>query len=517
MPQLPPNVDATAFRDATEKLRKIVGAEWVVAEADLKSYWDHHSPVAEDSRAPSAAVCPDSVEEIQQILAVANEHHLPLWTIGTGKNFAYGGPSPLRAGYVVLDLRRMNRILEVNEDSAYALVEPGVSYFQLYEHLREKKSHLWIDCAAVGWGGVIGNALEHGTGYTPYADHFIMQCGMEVVLADGTVVRTGMGAMPKSTAWQLFKYGYGPHLDGLFTQSNFGVVTKMGIWLMPEPPAYKPFMITLPRDEDLAAAIEILRPLKLGMIIPNGVVVANALYEIAVHRTKAQVHPGGGNRPVPDDVVRKLAKERELGAWNAYGALYGIPIGVEKYWEIVEASFSRIPGVKLYAKGDRAGDPGWEYREKLMRGVPNLTEFGIVNWEGGGHVNFTPVAPMTGGDAVKMQTMMRDIMHRHGFDYIAEFVATWRAMVNVLMLMFEQRDESVRKRAHDCAKAIITEAAKAGYGELKANLEFMDLVASTYSAHDKGYWKVCQRLKDELDPGGILSPGKSGIWPKKSV
>jgi hypothetical protein len=49
--QLPPNVDATAFRDATEKLRKIVGAEWIVADADLKSYWDHHSPVAEDSRA----------------------------------------------------------------------------------------------------------------------------------------------------------------------------------------------------------------------------------------------------------------------------------------------------------------------------------------------------------------------------------------------------------------------------------------------------------------------------------
>ena len=73
-------------------------------------------------------------------------------------------------------------------------------------------------------------------GYTPYGDHFMMQCGMEVVLANGEVMRTGMGAMPGTNTWQLFKYGFGPYVDGMFSQSNFGVVTKMGIWLMPEPP-----------------------------------------------------------------------------------------------------------------------------------------------------------------------------------------------------------------------------------------------------------------------------------------
>ena len=81
-------------------------------------------------------------------------------------------------------------------------------------------------------------------GYTPYGDHFMMQCGMEVVLPNGDVMRTGMGAMSGSTTWQLFKYGYGPYVDGMFSQSNFGVVTKMGIWLMPEPPGYRPYMIS---------------------------------------------------------------------------------------------------------------------------------------------------------------------------------------------------------------------------------------------------------------------------------
>src|SRR3546814_13144082 len=101
------------------------------------------------------------------------------------------------------------------------------------------------------WGGVMGNALEHGACYTPYGDHFIMQCGMEVVLADGQVVRTGQGGISNSKHWQISKHGLGPQFDGMFTQSNFGVVTTLGIWLIPEPPGYTPFMITFPREEVL--------------------------------------------------------------------------------------------------------------------------------------------------------------------------------------------------------------------------------------------------------------------------
>src|SRR3546814_17901477 len=107
----------------------------------------------------------------------------------------------------------MNRIIEVNEKYGYALVEPGVSYMQLYRHLQRIGSKLWIDPAAPAWGGVMGNALEHGAGYTPYCDNFIMQCGMEVVLADGQVVRTGQGGISNSKHWQVRKRGTGRQLD----------------------------------------------------------------------------------------------------------------------------------------------------------------------------------------------------------------------------------------------------------------------------------------------------------------
>ncbi len=87
---------------------------------------------------------------------------MPLWPVSRGKNFAYGGAAPVLSGSIVLDMNRMNRILEVNADFGYALVEPGVSYFDLYEYIQTKGLKLWLDVPDPGWGSVVGNALDHG-------------------------------------------------------------------------------------------------------------------------------------------------------------------------------------------------------------------------------------------------------------------------------------------------------------------------------------------------------------------
>jgi 4-cresol dehydrogenase (hydroxylating) len=100
-------------------------------------------------------------------------------------------------------------------------------------------------------GSVLGNAMDRGVGYTPYADHFGAHCGMEVVMADGQVVRTGQGAMPNGKGWHTYEHSLGPSIDGLFCQGNLGICISMGFKLMPSPGGILPFLITIPSDESL--------------------------------------------------------------------------------------------------------------------------------------------------------------------------------------------------------------------------------------------------------------------------
>src|SRR5439155_21368277 len=121
------------------------------------------------------------------------------------------------------------------------------------------------------------NTLDHGFGYTPYGDHVAAQCGLEVVLANGDVLRTGMGALKDSRTWQAHRRSFGPNADGLFMQSNFGIVTKMGVWLFPEPERFVSCQATLEHERDLAPLIETLRPFVLGGTIPNVPLIGNVL------------------------------------------------------------------------------------------------------------------------------------------------------------------------------------------------------------------------------------------------
>lgn len=166
--------------------------------------------------------------------------------------------------------------------------------------------------ADIGWGSMIGNATERGAGYTPYGDHFMMHCGMEVVLPTGELVRTGMGALPDNNTWQLFQYGFGPYHDGIFTQSNFGIVTKMGFWLMPNPGGYKPFLITVPNKSDLKELVERIRPLRIGMVIQNAPTIRHVLLDAACHKSKKE-WTNGDDHILSEEEELKIADKLGIG------------------------------------------------------------------------------------------------------------------------------------------------------------------------------------------------------------
>src|SRR5688572_5518088 len=224
---LPPGLSESRLRTAMRRFESIVGKEHVFAEdLDRQSYSDKFA--VDDARhQPVAALAPISVEEIRAVVRVASELRVPLWPISRGKNLGYGGSAPHLSGSVVLDLSRMKKI-EVDEENGTVLLEPGVGFYDLYNHLQSRGTKLCLSVPGNSWGSVAGNALDRGAGYTSYGEHASKICGLEVVLPDGDLVRTGMGALTGSKSWQLYRYGYGPSWDHLFCQSNLGIVTKLG-------------------------------------------------------------------------------------------------------------------------------------------------------------------------------------------------------------------------------------------------------------------------------------------------
>ena len=175
---------------------------------------------------------------------------------------------PYRDGTLILVLERMNRIIEVNQELAYAVIEPGVTQQQLNDYLKSNNIPLWSDCTdSTPQGSIIGNALERGVGYTRHWDHFGHLCGLEVIMANGEPLRTG-GGPAHSLTWHTHKWGTGPFIDGLFSQSNFGIVVKSGIWLMPAPEAFNCFICELCDEAKLPQMVDALRRLALKGILP---------------------------------------------------------------------------------------------------------------------------------------------------------------------------------------------------------------------------------------------------------
>src|SRR5580704_1648892 len=214
---------------------------------------------ATDQRIP-AIVRPADREQVQQCLRIANRWQTPVYPISSGKNWGYGSRVPASDGCVLLDLGRMNRIVDFSEELGYVTVEPGVTQAQLYSFLQERKSGLWMDATGASpLCSLIGNAVERGFGHTPYGDHFGHSCGLEVVLPDGSVIETGFARFPSAQAAPLYRWGVGPALDGLFSQSNLGIVTRMTIWLMPAPEYFQAYYFRTESHEGLAALVDALR------------------------------------------------------------------------------------------------------------------------------------------------------------------------------------------------------------------------------------------------------------------
>lgn len=508
---LPPKVSSRQFERAIKAFTQVVGADWVLTSDQQRSTYVDFYAVTPNDHLPSAAVAPETVEQIQAILRIANEHKIPLWPISRGKNFGYGAAAPRLSGSVVLDLGRMRKILDVDQKRGTCLLEPGVGFFDLYYFLRDNNIPLWISAPGNSWGSVVGNALEHGFGYTPYGDHAQQVCGMEVVLPNGELVRTGMGAMAGSDCWNLFKYGYGPSWDQLFMQSNFGIVTKMGMWLMPEPEAVTMLTMEPPNEEDIGWVIDALTPLRLRGIIQAPLNIGNFIRVAMIASQRSQWYQGEGALPL--DVEEKMRKQFGIGWWGVNVSFFGYPESNQFGVKLTQQAVSQYTDLEFNTQEWHRGEPR---PDATQFGVPITFPLQVANWAGtnGGHVGFSPVLPPDSKIALEQLKISRQLFREHGIDYCGSFTLHPRHLNKVNMIVYDKDDEDMTARARNLVTALVKNAHKRGYGEYRAHLSFMDDVAQTFDFNNHAQLHLNEAIKDALDPNGILAPGKQGIWPK---
>ncbi|MEY4762009.1 MAG: hypothetical protein RLZZ200_1865 [Pseudomonadota bacterium] len=489
---------------------KVVGPAHVLRSPDeLSPYQDQFAFAPSGAHVPGGVVAPENVEQIQAILKLANEKKVPLWPVSRGKNLGYGGAAPVVSGSVILDLSRMRRILHVDEKLAYCVVEPGVGFFDLQDYLDEHGIKLWLGAPGQSWGSVLGNALEHGGSTTPLGEHAAQICGMEVLLANGDIVRTGMGAMENSATWHLYKHAFGPGWDQMFTQSNFGIVTKLGLWLLPEPEATLQLKMEVDDVDALEWIVDSLGPLRTNGTLNQFCAIRNYMGTATRNTQRSDWYTGPG--AMPDSVIDTIQRQLKVGWWDISLRLHGVDGANRANADAIQRAVSKHTDRKFEITAWKQGEP------RARSGQPRATMNSMhkLNWPGGrgGFLAFSPVMPLDGKLALAQFRRTRERMQEFGFDYYGAVYLADRALMVVSEVFFDQDDADQIQRLRRLFPVLVADAKAQGYGEYRGHIAYMDEIAGVFDFNHHALRRLNERIKETLDPNGILAPGKQGIWP----
>lgn len=481
-----PAQTASALAKALEGFASTVGPQYVFTGRELANRYCRSTLPPHWRTQPAAAVQPASRQQVVEIVRIAHRFHIPLHPISRGQNWGYGGPLPPNHGMVILDLSRMNRIHEVNAELAYAIIEPGVTQQQLYDYLQELRLPLVPDATGAGPdASIVGNVLQRGFGHTPYGNRILHVANLEVVLPDGQIIHTGFGDFPRAKAADVFPYGLGPWLDGFFSQSPNGIVTRMTVWLLPRPERLVGFALKVPHPQDLGAVVDRLRPLCLHGVVRSTVHIANDLRVISARRNYPYqlTH---GQTPLPESARALLRRQYGIGAWNLMGGLYGSARMVQAAKADVRRAFRGIAHVHFFGPGllqlgktalglaSRLG-LGRGPREmlesadsvyRLLCGQPSPEHLRGVFWRHrdipepldmaqAGVLWFSPVCPMRGADALQLIATAEHVFAHHAFEPLMTLSAvTSRALVGVLSVCYDPEEPGQTDRGAECYEAL---------------------------------------------------------------
>lgn len=524
----------SALDDALFAFRSAVGPDNVIT--DPAALAAAACATFSTSASTPAIVRPGSREEVQACLRAANRFKVRVYPVSCGKNWGFGSRVPTADGCVILDLGRMNRVLDYDEALAYVTVEPGVTFAKLYDFLRVRGSKLFVNSTGGSpHASVLANALERGDGSGPNGDRFEHTCAMEVVLPTGEVVHTGQGRFEGARSTPVLRWGVGPGLDGLFSQSNLGVVTRLTLWLAPLPRSLSVVRFSIKDPARLRTLIDACRVLRLDGTLRSVVGLWND-YRVLSTSRQYPWELTAGKTPLTREHIDTLKHEWGGGTWFGSTAIYASTIaqGRAALAHVEHALRAYVDHLEIDV---RTGSPsaGRELFDEqdpaflFLQGIPHEKSLRSLYWRKRAEVPasldpdrdrcgaiWTSLAvPFRGRELVEITRAIEEIVLSHGFEPMIAMVGqTARALYLVPLLIFDRDVPGADEEAMRCHDAIVAKACALGFPPYRLGVQSMSALPASRGDHGA----LLARLKKALDPNDILAPGRYDFretWPRE--
>lgn len=510
----------TDVRGAVAEWRAILGDAHVLDDPETLARYG--SATFATAQRVLAVLCPGSADEVRACLAAAAQRAVPVHPISRGCNWGLGSRVPARDA-AVMDLARMSAITGFDEDMAWVTVEPGVTFRQLREFLVERRSRLFASATGASpEASVLANALERGDGSGPLGDRWSHVCALEAVLSTGEVVRTGFSRFEGTALAPLHRWGVGPSLDGLFSQSNLAVVTRMTVWLSPLPRSIQALRFSVRDPARLAALVDALRALRLDGTLRASVGLWNSLRVLSTEARFPEGVSGPLDASYADAARPGWEGARWFGLTSITAASEAVGVALREHvvpilaplvdaWHIEERVGAPVAGDELLW----ASEPAFG----ALQGIPYEHSLRSVYWKKSfapersldpdrdrcGVVWSCAAAPFRGRDVARAVAIADAALPAHGFEAMTAVVApTERAAYVIPMILYDRDEPGADARAMRCHDDVTARLSADGYLPYRLGVHSMDAVPAASDASTA----VLRRIKAALDPAGVIAPGR---------
>lgn len=418
-------------------------------------------------RRPDAVALPTSSESVSKLLQFASRHRISVTPRGAGYGYV-GGAVPAHGG-IVLSLEKMNRIKEINADDFVAVVEPGVLTATLQEKV--EKQHLFYppDPASRANCSLGGNIATNAGGprclkYGVTRDYVL---GLEVVLADGTVTRLGSRTHKNKTGFDLHRLFVG-------SEGMLGIVTEATLKLLPLPPYRAALSVGF---ATMNAATQALKIIFRSGLLPSALEIADAFTLAAAQkRTGSKLLSGCDAHIIVELDGQEFSARHEIKM-------------LEKLLRSLKPLFIQ------YALGAEACEKIWQLRREFSYA---LRDTGLTK------LNEDIVVPR--GRLKDLFQFARQLQKKHGFP-VACFGHAGDGNIHVnVMVDFEE--PKAQKRCDAALDDLFRKVLELGgvitgeHGVGLAKKNWWPLATSRESRD------LHRKIKEALDPKGMLNPGK---------